>query len=62
MRVVVAAARKRAAITFNHALVAQRIEQEPSNLLVAGSSPAEGTIKTAENKGYLRIGLGFLTT
>lgn len=25
------------------ALVAQRIEQEPSNLLVAGSIPAEGT-------------------
>ena len=43
MRAVVAAARKRAAITFNQALVAQRIEQEPSNLLVAGSSPAEGT-------------------
>jgi len=25
------------------ALVAQRIEQEPSNLLAAGSTPAEGT-------------------
>ena len=45
MRVVVAVARKRAAITFNHALVAQRIEQEPSNLLVAGSTPAEGTAR-----------------
>ena len=33
------------AITFNHALVAQRIEQEPSNLLVAGSTPAEGTAR-----------------
>jgi hypothetical protein len=29
------------------ALVAQRIEQEPSNLLVAGSSPAEGTHEIA---------------
>lgn len=45
MRAVVATAPKRAAITFNHALVAQRIEQEPSNLLAAGSTPAEGTIR-----------------
>ncbi len=29
-------------ITPNQALVAQWIEQEPSNLLVAGSIPAEG--------------------
>jgi hypothetical protein len=28
------------------ALVAQRIEQEPSNLLAAGSIPAEGTDKS----------------
>ena len=34
------------------ALVAQWIEQEPSNLLVAGSIPAEGTIinDTKEDK------------
>ena len=29
---------------LGHAFVAQWIEQEPSNLLVAGSIPAEGTV------------------
>ena len=31
------------------ALVAQRIEQKTSNLLVAGSIPAEGADKNSEN-------------
>ena len=31
------------------ALVAQWIEQEPSNLLVAGSIPAEGATFSSEN-------------
>jgi hypothetical protein len=30
---------------LGHAFVAQWIEQEPSNLLVAGSIPAEGTTR-----------------